>query len=115
MDLLVQLEHRMRNTPAASAFQHKSKVIDGFAMAQTFGSPRQCRFAQFSPWSHLLPLSLRRDTPCMNSRKKVSPRVAHPRLIWLRLAVGNLASRRGEQLQSHIIRRSSFCYLRCTR
>ncbi len=57
MDLLVQLEHRhAEHRPAAlGLFQHKSKVIDGVAMAQTFGSPRQCRFAQFSPWFHHLP------------------------------------------------------------
>src|SRR6266446_714667 len=57
MDLLVQLEHwHAEHRPATlGLFQHKSKVIDGVAMAQTFGSPRQCRFAQFSLWSTLLP------------------------------------------------------------
>jgi hypothetical protein len=57
MDLLVQLKHRhAEHRPAAlGLFQHESKVIDGVAMAQTFRSPRQCRFAQFSPWFHLLP------------------------------------------------------------
>src|ERR1700722_1043799 len=61
VDLLMEFQHghHKYGPPALRLHQLKAEVVDGIAVAQALGGPRQIGFRQFSLWLHSVWRSLR--------------------------------------------------------